>query len=655
MKGPRKGRTADRITVRCVIVGFVLALVHTVWLVYEEQTLNHLAWPFTTFVVIPSVLGIMFFMMVMNGVWRRWRPSLVFSPVEMMVVFIMTTVASVGASLDFTQFLVPVMMAAHVPAAKITGWDKLFQYIPKWFVPQDQTVVDGYYTGLHKFWAFFSPEIFRPWLLPLIFWTVFLVLIGFTTICFSSILRRQWVDREKLTFPIIELPMMMVRENTVGSLFKNRLLLVGFAITSMVLSMNYLSSLYPAIPQINLQVTNIAPMIFVNPPLCGMNPIMICWWPFAIGLCYLMPLDISFSSWFFYILLRLTMAVGTAMGWRDPNAGFSPDQFPYIYNLAQGAWVGIFGVVMWSARGHLKQIFNVALGREKLENEDREPMPYRFAAFGALLGFTLLVAMTAASGLRLHLALIFFTVYMLALVVMTRIYAQIAVPIFELYFFSSISLATNLTGAAALTHQDATVLTHFHWMDRCYRQHWMGHQMESVVFADRQGQSPRLITKIVMLALVTGIVLGLLTVLQIMYDRGSQGSGENIARAEAWGRLMTWITNTKPVQGTTLLKIGISTLVVALLAIARSIWFGFPLHPIGYGFACGYAMEYIWNIVFVTWLIKLLVLRYGGLKLYRRSLPLFFGIVLGDAVTQFTWSIALALLGIKGAQPYGRP
>jgi hypothetical protein len=158
-----------------------------------------------------------------------------------------------------------------------------------------------------------------------------------------------------------------------------------------------------------------------------------------------------------------------------------------------------------------------------------------------------------------------------------------------------------------------------------------------------------------MLTLALGIIIGLLTVLQIMYDRGSQSIAENIARAEAWGRLSNWIANPKPIQFSDLGKIGASTAIVFLLAGARSIWFGFPLHPIGYGFAVGYAMEYIWNIVLVTWLIKVLVLRYGGLRLYRQSLPLFFGIVLGDAVTQFVWSIAFGLLGIKGAMPYGHP
>jgi len=88
------------------------------------------------------------------------------------------------------------------------------------------------------------------------------------------------------------------------------------------------------------------------------------------------------------------------------------------------------------------------------------------------------------------------------------------------------------------------------------------------------------------------------------------------------------------------------------LAFARNTWFGFPLHPIGYAFASSYAMEYIWAVVLLTWLIKTLVVRYGGLKLYRRSLPFFFGMILADCVVQLVWGVTTSILGMRTAGPY---
>jgi len=37
---------------------------------------------------------------------------------------------------------------------------------------------------------------------------------------------------------------------------------------------------------------------------------------------------------------------------------------------------------------------------------------------------------------------------------------------------------------------------------------------------------------------------------------------------------------------------------------------------------------------------KVLVLRYGGVHIYRRSISFFVGIILGDALSQALWSLA---------------
>ena len=646
------------ITGRSLVIGFILAVIHTCWIVYEETALGHTG--ATANMVLPSVLGVLFVLLILNSIFKKTIPSFALSPSEMMVIFVMTTVSATIAGNDLLQILLPTIMYPFYLGAPSNGYDRFFHFIPKWFMPQDKDLITGFYLGNEDFWRFFRPEVFKAWALPLAFWSIFLFTLAFTMYCFGSILRRQWVDREKLTFPIIELPMMMVRENSIGAIFKNRLLLGGFAVTSMVLSLNYLSSIYPSIPYIQLNIRNVGAMTFTSPPLSGMNPIWMMWAPFAIGLCYLMPLDVAFSCWFFYVFIRLASAFATAQGWRDATAGFSPNQFPHIYHLAQGAWIGMFFVVMRSARKHIVRIFSLAFSKEKIPEDDREPLSYRTAVFGSIGGFILLVVAMTVSGMRPQIAAFIFAVYFLAIIVIVRIYSQIAVPVFELSFYRSIDLATNFSGTKMFNQQELTVLSDLHWIDRTYRSHVMGHEMESMAFADKQGQSMRLMTRAVMMALVIGIIVGMLTTFQIYYNRGAATAnvanlGQVWAGAEAWGRQFNWVTNPKPPQFSDIFKISISTTIVLFLSFARNIWFSFPLNPIGYALACSYAMEYIWNIVLFTWLIKLIVMRYGGLNLYRKSLPLFFGIALGDAVTQFIWAMIMTALGVKGATPYGPP
>lgn len=43
-------------------------------------------------------------------------------------------------------------------------------------------------------------------------------------------------------------------------------------------------------------------------------------------------------------------------------------------------------------------------------------------------------------------------------------------------------------------------------------------------------------------------------------------------------------------------------------------------------------MNQVWLPFSLAWAAKLIVLRYGGIRLYRESLPLIFGGVIGDYV-----------------------
>lgn len=650
---PKKSRG---ITIRSIILGSILAACHTCWLVYEETALGHLGISFTTCMIVPSVIAILFIIMMWNSLMKRVFRPLMLAPAEMMVIFTMTTMSAVIAGFDLLQNLFPVLLWPRYFGTPMDGYDKFFEYIPSWFLPQNDAVIREFFTGGRDFWQFFHPVIFRAWIVPMLFWGTFLFLLAFTMLCLGSVLRRQWVDREKLTFPIIELPLNMARENTVGSLMSNPLMLLGFGLTAAVMGMNCLSNLHPAVPGINLNVNNIGRTAFVTPPLSGMNPVFVSWWPYAIGLCYLIPLDISFSCWFFYVFIRLACAFGTAQGWREPNAGFSPDQFPYFQNLTYGAWIGMFITVMWSARGQIVQVWKSAMNNEKLPGEENEPMSYRTAFFGAVLGFCALVLITRISGVRPHVALVFFTIYFLAMVVMTRIYAQIAVPLFELAFLSTANVMTSFAGTQAMSRHDASVLTNFFWFNRTYRQHPMGHELESIAFADKLGQRTRPIVWILMVAVIIGIAVGMLTTLQIYYSRGAASAKVNGSQVgvgwEAWNQLTRWTSNPQPPQASVITSMLLSMGIIFLLAVARNTWFGFPLHPIGYAFAVSYAMEYIWAVVLATWLIKTLVVRYGGLNLYRKSLPFFFGMILGDAVVQFAWAMVMLALGQHGSSPY---
>ena len=91
--------------------------------------------------------------------------------------------------------------------------------------------------------------------------------------------------------------------------------------------------------------------------------------------------------------------------------------------------------------------------------------------------------------------------------------------------------------------------------------------------------------------------------------------------------------------------------VVIVLTALRARWVWSPLHPIGYAAANTDIMAWIWLPVLIGWLCKSVILKYGGIGLYRQALPFFIGLVLGDYAISGLWSLVFMLLATQGTGP----
>ncbi len=80
-------------------------------------------------------------------------------------------------------------------------------------------------------------------------------------------------------------------------------------------------------------------------------------------------------------------------------------------------------------------------------------------------------------------------------------------------------------------------------------------------------------------------------------------------------------------------------MITVVLRVLHQRFLGFPFHPVGYAVACGWMMGGIWFSIFVAWLIKWAILKFGGIQLYRRMVPFFIGIILGQHVIGSLWTM----------------
>ena len=160
-------------------------------------------------------------------------------------------------------------------------------------------------------------------------WLVLFLVLSVIFLCLNTILRRQWMQRERLTFPIIQLPLEMT--NPGSSFFRNKRMWLGFTIAAGISLLNGLSVLYPTIP--HLPVTRRF-FRFYEPPLSYYGGVIVAFYPFAIGIMFLMPLDVLFSTALFYTLYRNEVALAKVVGLQGLP------KFPYLNEQASARLLG---------------------------------------------------------------------------------------------------------------------------------------------------------------------------------------------------------------------------------------------------------------------------------------------------------------------------
>jgi hypothetical protein len=100
-------------------------------------------------------------------------------------------------------------------------------------------------------------------------------------------------------------------------------------------------------------------------------------------------------------------------------------------------------------------------------------------------------------------------------------------------------------------------------------------------------------------------------------------------------------------------NIGIGAAVTVALGAARLRWAWWPLHPVGYLLWQSYPLAAAWFSIFAGWLVKVLIVRFGGAGLFDRARPVFLGMVAGEAGAAALWmlvSLVLSSLGMDYRQ-----
>jgi len=168
--------------------------------------------------------------------------------------------------------------------------------------------------------------------------------------------------------------------------------------------------------------------------------------------------------------------------------------------------------------------------------------------------------------------------------------------------------------------------------------------------AERVGINSRLLVFAMILAAFAGSLGGFWALLHRGYEIGM------VARAPwpsithygqaPWAQLQHRLLNPSTTDAWGTAFMGVGFVITFLLFFMRMRFLWWSLHPIAYALTTTYE-QIIWFPIFLAWLAKLLILRYGGLKSHRRAVPFFLGLILGEFIIGSLWSFIGVFSGIQ--------
>jgi hypothetical protein len=519
------------------------------------------------------------------------------------------------------------------------------------------------------------------WVRPMIMWGLLFTAIFLFLMCVAEWLRRKWIERENLAFPLVEVADNILRHDyeletavdvqnpPLRKLQFNPLMLLGFGIGTLILSIEAMAH-YGMISGNGLISYDLAKQLFTTGVLKE-------WWaayfvlsPIILGIAFLVSLEISFSFWSIFLVFNVVVMVIKAIvkdEIRDSvYTGWGGGRFwPFPMDQMLGAVLCYSAIMVYKSLRGSKQASSGAAADYFI------PPKLNFA--GMVLLPAGIFALMWNLGIHNVPMLVFFALLMMAQTITeARLRAETGLHTHHVsYEFAKIPQVFGLSGmmgAKAYSIWASLTFLPMSLLGRTMPQH-----LENMELARRNKLRYGHVAVSSLLAFLAALAVGMVSFLVLTYyfgekvwagdSRFPQGpaSGGGIAHYPLW--LSHFMGEEGLDKFTTLHWIRMyATMVgfgvVALLTFLRGRFLRFPFHPIGYllilmsiyyewispyfkGMESDVTrnISWLWGSVFAAWLIKKLIIKYGGMNAYKRAKPFFIGLVIGSVFCIFAWNV----------------
>ncbi len=612
------------------------------------------------FPVIAFVLTI-FFVLAVNTAAKKWFRSGGLSPGEILLVWSMIGISGGICGAGIMRYFPSWVAVPGYYATPTNEWGEyILKYLPDWMLlsrdpdnPAVRWLMEGLPEGKTIPWGF--------WIVPMIAWFSFIIFLYAANFSLVSFFYHQWSVRERLIFPVVKVLQVITESPAKGSLvnsfFRNRLTWLGCAIPCLIWGYNGLGTYVPGLPRIPM--TWYVWDIFPDRPWSEFHPEYFHIYFTFIGMTFLLTTQNAFSFWFFFIAYKLSFVFIAWLGAAATGYWSNWTESVSVFDSA-GATLVIAGFLFFTARGFLREWW----GRLKRGVCDYEldPIAPRLAFALFLIGAGGMIGWFLLAGAQWWAALIAVILFLAILLVMTRLLAEtgliyLLINVVPFDFLTSMLPRTWFSGStiASLTMQKGMIMNDLGESFMPY----LGSAARAVgQIRMHLGKAMAVFALTALVALGTAAYGRIVTTYK--YGGINMDPWGNVQSPQQFlGDAAVYQKNPPTYEYLKIADIKIvpvyfshllsgAFLALAMLALrARFLWW--PLHPFGLIICSSWAMSLIWFSIFLGWLAKSLVMTFGGAPVYRRLLPFFLGLIMGESLICAFWAIIGMVTGTPGS------
>jgi hypothetical protein len=508
-------------------------------------------------------------------------------------------------------------------------------------------------------------KVSEGWIGPVIGWGIFFIGIAMAVMGLSAIAARQWIENERLTFPISTVQLAIVQAPPPGrwlnSTFRNRAFLVGLCVVGALRVVGGLSQYFPNdVPGIPMSYD--LRLLFVAPPFSYIDSWITSQtiYPLVIAMTFFIAGRISFSLWTCVLLSQI------------PNLIMGPHQAsmaPHRSEVNLGALLSYALMILYSGRHSYAGTLKCMITRPRVAPDGKTPHN-RAAGYFSVAGFVIsvvwltIVHMPAVPAILLVASLLMIWLVMANVVARSGLLVANTLATPHEWFAYGFS---NPGGLAAINVSD--VRTQFFaqligGMWAYNTDHLSVYTTHSIrVCSEAAPRARKSLFAALALALGVGFFASLGSTLWCQYHYAftldethtSPLNAEVFNGQPQWAMDHTVLTMRSGLENTHGTHsawpwVGTAAIVTAGSAYCQLRYSEWPLHPIGLLMMYSYPMRRIWFSVFLGWFLKTILIKLGGAKVYQRSVPLFLGVVIGEIIMAALFAMLTALIWAMGGQ-----